>query len=134
MQRTQWQYFFLPLQGLHMHPRNGFWTNFWQANCFELKSSQHSVNSGGILSIHLVGYLHTMYNFTSAVLNVLFISFAYQLNDDWRNAFCGFLDVFQLLKLSNFTLVRVLTTHFIFAFLSYSYSILKMAQFSHLIC
>ena len=36
-------YFFLPLQELHRHPRNGFWRNFWQDNCFELKSPQHSV-------------------------------------------------------------------------------------------
>ena len=31
---------FLPLQGLHRHPRNRFCRNIWRDNCFELKSSQ----------------------------------------------------------------------------------------------
>ena len=35
----------LPVQGLHRHPRNGFWRNFSNGNCFELKSYQHAVTS-----------------------------------------------------------------------------------------
>ena len=35
--------FFLPIQGLHRHPENGFWRNFPGTNYFELKSPQHSV-------------------------------------------------------------------------------------------
>ena len=34
---------FSPLLRLYRHPRNGIWKNFCLANCFELKSPQHSV-------------------------------------------------------------------------------------------
>ena len=33
-----------PSKTLHWHPRNGFWRNFSNGNCFELKSPQHAVN------------------------------------------------------------------------------------------
>ena len=37
------QKFLFPSKTVHWHPRNGFWKNFSNDNCFELKSPQHAV-------------------------------------------------------------------------------------------